>query len=122
MGMRTDQYIGLTEAACLLVRGERVIEYHSTETREFPDGKRVIVGPVPIYGSTVKRGRMGKIDGAFGNEFPLYAYTFPDGRVLTEYVQAEPWSSGPCYFVALKDEEGKPVTASLWSQSEINNA
>lgn len=53
----------------------------------------------------------------------LYRYTFRDGRILEGYVQAEPWSSGPCTFMALRDAVTKePVLETLWSEADINNA
>ncbi len=51
----------------------------------------------------------------------LYAYTMPDGKVLTEFVQGSVWSSGLNYLVALKDENGVMVTLSLWSQTEYDD-
>ena len=45
-----------------------------------------------------------------------------DGRYkYREYIQAEPWSSGPCIFIALWDIENNiPVKDSLWTDEEIN--
>jgi len=39
-----------------------------------------------------------------------------------ESVQAEIWSSGPCYFIALKDQKGNWIKETLWSQKELDNA
>ena len=37
-----------------------------------------------------------------------------------EYQQAVEWSSGPCIFLALRDEaSGQPVAESLWTDEEI---
>ena len=55
-------------------------------------------------------------EGAFCNKFPLFSY---DEKYF-EYVQEEPWSSGPMFFIALKDAEGTPVSESLWTQEEID--
>lgn len=53
----------------------------------------------------------------------LHRYSMPDGRVYEEYVQCSPWSSGPVYHLALKDAKtGRPVTESLWTQDEIDQA
>jgi len=64
-------------------------------------------------------------EGIFGgNEdtYKLYKYITNSGREVEEYIQAEPWSSGPCFFIALRYVNTKrPVIKSLWSQEEINN-
>ena len=63
---------------------------------------------------------VGKITGAWKDHVAnLHRYTFPDGRVYEEYVQAELWSSGPCYFIALKTKKGTVVTQSLWADDEL---
>ncbi len=58
----------------------------------------------------------------YESELPLHVYTFSDGRVLESYVQAEPWSSGPNTFLALRDHATKePVEGTLWPQEEIDS-
>ena len=52
----------------------------------------------------------------------LHRYIMPNGKVYEEFLQADPWSSGPCYFIALKDQQGNPVPQSLWTDEELNNA
>ena len=42
--------------------------------------------------------------------------------VFAEYVQAEPWSSGPCIFTALRDADGNPVEESLWAERAMDVA
>lgn len=92
--MRADQYVGLNEWAVELVR----------------EGTRT--------GITVEK--IGEIEGAWDPVVDdIRQYTFPNGRVYRERVQAEPWSSGPCYFVALVDETGAWVPESLWTDEEI---
>jgi hypothetical protein len=39
--------------------------------------------------------------------------------VYEEFVQATPWSGGPCYHIALRDRTGKVVANSLWSEEEL---
>ncbi|MEK9180319.1 MAG: hypothetical protein AAB897_02815 [Patescibacteria group bacterium] len=39
-----------------------------------------------------------------------------------EEVQAEPWSSGPVFFLALQDEDGNWVAETLWPEEDIENA
>jgi len=53
----------------------------------------------------------------------LLILRFNDGRVLETYVQAEPWSSGPCTFYAIRDHVTKePIPETLWSEDQIANA
>lgn len=60
--------------------------------------------------------------GMFDDGPELYKYRLKDGRWVFEYVQAVPWSSGPCIFLALQDEAKQPLPQSLWSEDEIANA
>jgi hypothetical protein len=46
----------------------------------------------------------------------------PNGSVFEEFVQAEPWSGGPCYYIALKNKRGAVVRQSLWTDEELGNA
>lgn len=60
------------------------------------------------------------IQGMFGLDYmPLIDFKLTDGRVASEVVQAEPWSSGPVFFVCL-EIDGKRMFE--WTQSEIDNA
>ena len=61
------------------------------------------------------------VEGAFYNQFPLMAYEMPDGTVYYEYVQADPWASGPHFFLALRDEHDRPLEGSLWTDDEIED-
>lgn len=63
-----------------------------------------------------------KIEGAWGDYVAsLHRYIFPDGRIYQEYIQANPRSSDPCYFTALKDyKTGNIIKASLWTDEEID--
>lgn len=115
--MRCEQYIGLNDWAqnyvCATVKareiGVRLLPDGSTETFD-----REVSVPV------ARRETVGAIAGAYGQDMPLTRYTMPNGRVFTEYVQAAPWSSGPCYFIALRNERGNVVTQSLWRQEDID--
>lgn len=51
----------------------------------------------------------------------LLIYRFKDGKILESYVQAEPWSSGPCTFLALRDHVTKePLVETLWDEKLID--
>jgi len=118
-----DQFAGLNKWASNFVKGESVFVCTEEVTRVYPDGRRGTLEPRPVYESSVKMEESGEFySGMFEGKYPLHKHTFPDGRVYFEKVQAEPWSSGPVFFLALQDEKGNWVKKSLWSQEEINNA
>jgi len=58
-------------------------------------------------------------EGMFGDKYPLYQYCLNDGRTAEEFLQADPWSSGPCFFLGLRVSDG---TEFLWPDEEIDNA
>lgn len=121
--MRTDQFMGLTEVAEKIVAGEQVFLYAEDVRRTYPDSHEETLPTREVYGSNVRHEDSGqRFTGMFDNEYTLTRYVFPDGRVLTEAVQADPWSSGPCFFLALKDETGAWVKESLWTEEEIERA
>lgn len=86
---RTDQFVGLTERALDIVV--------NCATRQ----------PADVY------------ETAWNGCWPLHLYTMKDGTVYMEYVQETPWSSGPMYFLGLKDKDGNPIKDLLWTEEEI---
>ena len=63
------------------------------------------------------------IKGAFGGVviYRPQEYRNHHGRVVyREFIQDEPWSSGPHTFLALKDRLGQVVKESLWDDEEID--
>jgi hypothetical protein len=125
--MRCDQYIGLNYWANKMLYDHRqtgVMErwFYPDET-EIDDPKPFLVDSVRTRIPTHKIEIIGKIEGAWNPHVAdLRRFTLEDGTIYEEYIQAEPWSSGPCYFIALKDSEGNPVPESLWTDEEIANA
>jgi len=123
-----DQLVGLNSWASQLARQTTtVIE---TGQRNTPEGKFLehFERQVQIPVTTVEK--CGSFQGMFEIEYPLNRYTFPDGRVFQEFVQAAPWSlddavlervGGHCFFLALKDSEGKESPESLWSNEDIKS-
>jgi hypothetical protein len=115
--MRMDQYIGLNPWATRKVN--RKIKVHEVGTRSFPGGKvrsfdRWVRMPL------ARREVIGTIEGAYKDVAAnLHRYTLPHGEVYEEFVQATPWSGGPCYHIALRDRTGKVVANSLWSEEEL---
>jgi hypothetical protein len=66
--------------------------------------------------------KIGEIKSAFSPGMPvadLRRYELPTGEVYEEYIQAQPWNGGPCYYIALKDSAGEPVRESLWTTKQI---
>jgi len=118
---RFDQYRGLNEWAKKNVTKREKVRI--TGEMKFQDGRRRSFsrwGKVPVARIRV----IGKITGVWVPKVAdLHRYTMPDGKVYEEYVQAEPWSGGPVYHIALKDAKtGKPVAKSLWTDEEIGCA
>ena len=122
MGIREDQFPGLNKWAEAFVAGEQKLAYIAKLKKIYPDGREEQAPDQEIYASTIKKEEDGRYyTGMFGTEYALHQYIFPDGKVYKEYVQEEPWSSGPCFFLALKDEEGRSVAESLWTEDEVDS-
>lgn len=49
----------------------------------------------------------------------LNRHTLASGRIVIEALQETPWSGGPCYFLALQDEQGFWVGPTTWSEADI---
>lgn len=118
--MRSDQYVGLNSwAQSKVLQTQKVREvgvriHPGGVKRRFKRWVRVPVARVEV---------IGKIEGAWTDVVAhLHRYRLPNGKVYEEFVQATPWSSGPCYFIALKSAKGFPVRESLWSDDELANA
>ncbi len=118
--MRTDQYVGLNPWATRKV--SKTMWVREVGVRILPGGRRQPFNrklPVPVARKEV----IGQIEGAFTDIVAnLYRHTMPNGKAYDEFVQATPWSSGPCYFLALKDSDGNVVPESLWSEDELAQA
>ena len=63
--------------------------------------------------------KVGFFEGAFGNLFDITAYFRGGVEVYREFIQVQPWSSGPVFFIALQRPDGEVVEGSLWSDVEI---
>lgn len=117
--MRTDQLYGLNAWARNLVLATQTTS--EIGVRKYDGGiieafEREVTVPV------AKTTNIGEIESAFApgtKAFDLKRYELPDGRVFDEYVQAAPWSGGPCYYIALKDAAGNPVPESLWTKKQM---
>lgn len=113
--MRTDNYMGLPgDARVFLDTNCKKVKCELVKT--FPDGSKT-----ESFWSENYREKCDVIEGAFYNKFDLFEYELKDGRKVREEVQAEPWSSGPCYFIQLVDSETGEVLFKH-TQEDINNA
>ena len=112
--MRATQIIGLSDKAAEFLKENLQV----TKTSLVFAGKRRNV-ETPTE-KKIYDGETGVRMGMFDDGPALYKYLLKDGRWIFEYVQASPWSSGPCIFLALRDESGNPIQESLWSEEEIN--
>ena len=60
--------------------------------------------------------------GMFDDEYPLYVYTLKDGMIAEEFVQVDPWSSGPVIFLGLRvidQDVGETINKFEWTEEEI---
>jgi len=115
--MRCDQSMGLNERALAII-APVYRKYQDKITRTYEDGETVsfqLAGTCNL----VKCEPSGEYEGF--DTHRLMKYTLPNGDVYQEFVQAEPWSSGPCTFLALKDKTGNEVKESLWTDQEIES-
>lgn len=58
--------------------------------------------------------------GMFDDGPDLHEYTLTSGQKVREVIQETPWSSGPCIFLCLEDENGTRLFE--WPQEDIDNA
>ena len=116
--MRCDQYMGLNDRAKKIVEGT-VVSIQRKIIDTYPDG-RVEESTTEVEVSDVTIEDTETFAEGF-NKYPLYKYTLVGGTEYFEYVQEEPWSSGPMFFIALKDQNGNPVKDSLWTDEELRS-
>lgn len=99
--MRCDQYIGLTtEAQEFLSEHEITPEPCSCCKRPFPP----------------KLEQICTYRGINNTEYPLNRHFLMGGRYADEFLQADPWSSGPMFFIGLRVSDGQEFS---WSEEEI---
>jgi hypothetical protein len=100
--MRTDQYIGLPKDALDFLAKYRVpLEICPHCHRPTPNTKVI-----------------GRVDGCFGTIYELHEYELASGYAI-EFLQASPWSSGPCFFIGLRAHNGVLERTFTWSDAEI---
>ena len=109
--MRCDQFMGLTKEAedFLAAVGN-------------PPGKE-LTGKNPYAWDTEKSESIdikNTYSGMFGDEYPHYCYKWDAGWAVT-YLQADPWASGPVFFLGLlvMDPYNSVVKKFEWTDEEI---
>lgn len=76
-----------------------------------PRGKAMVTNAEALPG--------GAFDG-LGGLIPLTKWRLADGSILTEYVQADPWSGGPWWFLNLRSvATQEPVDDTDWTDQEM---
>lgn len=108
--MRSDQHMGLSiEASDFLVFNELVPEPCPHCQRPYP----------PITEPSGKT-----YSGMFMEEYPLFRHELKSKGYAEEYLQAAPWSSGPCLFLGLKvyDSNGTEIRDFQWTEQEIQES
>lgn len=78
-----------------------------------------VIRNMTVYDSATARHK-----GMFNDGPDLFRYILNDGRAVEEFVQAVPWSSGPCIFLGLREADLKVDQKVLyqWPQKAIDNA
>ncbi len=108
--MRTTQFMGLTEAAQAYIHDYAI---HNVEIKcEYCGG--IKEPSEPQYEET------GEVTGMFGEPVHMLKRYKTIGDQFEEYVQADPWSSGPCIYLALRwSNNKKPIEETLWDEATI---
>ena len=105
--MRCDQYIGLTNEAKSFLQ-------NNTEDKVCPHCNQTIPTKLEVIGC---------YNGMFMEEYSLFRHPLTGGGYADEYLQASPWSSGPCFFIGLQvfGSRGEAIKVYAWSEEDINN-
>lgn len=119
MGIRETQMMGLHERALALLDQGHVHSHWEDITRTYPDG-RVEHERREVCRPAVRSADSGEfVTGMFGERYPLRRHELPDGRVLTEAIQHEVWSSGPVIYLGLKGPDGGWQDGGTWPEEEL---
>jgi hypothetical protein len=104
---RQDQFAGLPDDAVLFLN-ENV--------------KEPTLCPHCNYMRPFKTEVIGTYTGMFGTEYQLVRHHLKDGGWADDCLQADPWSGGPVFFLALLvyGHDGELLCKFCWSDEEIN--
>ena len=106
--MRCHQYIGLSK------RAERFLKKNAQRQEK---EKCEHCGSV-IRGDGYKTD-VARYEEGMEEMFPLYRYFLKDGGTVSEFLQEQPWSSGPMSFIALRNEQTGKIIGG-WMPEEID--
>ena len=119
---RSWSFYGLTPQAHLFLEQHiELCEYQETLIRTYANG-RCEQSTQTLKESSWQKGKIyAQHQPWFDEPLQLKSWTLPNGQEIYEFVQDEPWSGGPCTFLALSyDISGtQPVIESLWSEETI---
>lgn len=121
---RSTQFVGLSDSAEKWIQKYCIHNTVSTTTITADESGKVMSKSVNITRTPcTKLIKGGKVLGMFGEVVhELKSYTTKTGYEVIEFIQADPWSSGPVIFLALKFlKTGDVVVKSLHSKSVIDN-
>lgn len=115
---RSTTLVGLNPAAKELLKPRLAGTKEITVT--LFDGTRLPTTTEPFY-QALPSEDLGPVLGMFDETVHiLRKYTLQSGQQIEEYIQAEPWSSGPVIFLALRDVQTKqPIEGCMWSDEEM---
>ena len=114
---RSVSWVGLNDRAYNLLKSNKRT-YTETIVRVYDDNgeiqKCIKIGIDPNY---IEK----KYDEyeCFYDIYPLMQYIVPDGVEYFEFIQSDPWDSGPSVFTALRDKDNNPIKETLWTEKEI---
>jgi hypothetical protein len=107
--MRCTQIQGLTDAA-----NEFLLQ----------NGKKVVIARCPHCNGILTEATESNVCedasdvGMFDDGPILHEYTLQNGTTVKEVIQTTVWSSGPCIFLCLEDQQGKQLFP--WRQEVID--
>lgn len=107
MGMRCDQFVGLSPTTQAFLDEHRVplkVCEHCHQQLPRKLQQQSVMGPIGHY------------YGMFNEEYPLHRHILKDGRTADEFHQISPWSSGPIHHIGLRVSDG---TEFVWTDKEI---
>ena len=108
--MRCDQMVGRTAAADAFLEAKQIVNVNVCPTC----GHRTDLSKKPEV--------IGRFYGMFDQEYPLHRFQLQDDCYAEEYLQAEPWSSGPMFFIGLRvyDAGNRLIQTFEWTEEEID--
>lgn len=120
--MRSTQFYGLNDRAkeYLENNANKKLLYVDKVSRLYSEGEVVVDFASEVL-DLEKYPAGDEVLGMFEEKVhTLQVYKMRDGSFVEEYIQAEPWSSGPMIFLALRDLTSKEIVeVSLWADDEM---